>query len=128
MRNIPLLIEVMVHIHLYPELHDQSWYFVENDCGTASCFGGWACALSGYTPIPVEFDDCFGERVVTPDGPKTTGQAAQELLGLTLSEATTLFHVGNTAAMLELMVTDLIHGNELQWIGEYRNECVSQRA
>lgn len=126
MRNIPLLVEVMAHIRLYPELHNQTWFFSETDCGTASCFGGWALTLSGH--FPLQERECFGASVCTPEGHRRASwSAAQAVLGLTAAEAMVLFAPGNTRAMLDRMVEDLINGNDIARIWDYHDR-VPQRA
>ncbi|BCP41407.1 hypothetical protein MINTMi27_15000 [Mycobacterium intracellulare] len=50
MRNVALLEATMQHIKDHPELHEQSSVFLQSECGTAACFAGWACMLSGFQP------------------------------------------------------------------------------
>lgn len=111
--NVPLLDSVMKQITEFPELHDQGWFFTDTDCGTACCFAGWACVLAGYEP-DMAWGDNRGAGVNSPDGVKGAWEVAQELLGLTDDQALVLFGPCNTRGMLDAMVQDLIHSNQLQ--------------
>jgi hypothetical protein len=107
--NIPVLEAVMTQIKDHPELHDQGSWFAETDCGTAMCFAGWACHLSGMKQLRM---DCH--FVHTPWGEMTARRAAQRVLGLTEEQQAVLFSGGNSRAMLELMVKDLANSGDLQ--------------
>lgn len=117
MRNTALLEATMAQIREHPELHDQEQFFVETDCGTASCFGGWACALAGYDPQPGEFGR--SGSVLTSRGVRSAWDVAQQELGLTSREAHVLFGPANSRKILELMVEDLVNGGELQMWSYY---------
>lgn len=113
-RNVALLEKTMQHIIDNPEQHDQDSFW--NDCGTPSCFAGWAMHFSGLTRHDVTVwysrnpDSTFGAN---------TGCAA-ELLGLTDEEACAMFSISNTREMLQLMVKDLMNGDELRPWQEYQ--------
>lgn len=122
-RNVELLERTMLHILDHPEKHDQSIWVSE--CGTAGCLAGWACLLSGWT---VGFVDNILARekatVLSPhDGyAYSLPWVAAELLGLTGDEAAALFHPENTIAELQLMVKDLVNGDELRDREDYLSE------
>lgn len=102
----------MTQIKDHPELHRQERVFVETDCGTAGCFAGWACLLNGYMQLS-------GGHVMTPNGDVYGVEAAISALGITRNEAYTLFACGNSRSMLELMVKDLVNGEELRDLSHY---------
>jgi hypothetical protein len=120
-RNVELLERTMQFIKDHPEQHSQGWWFKKRDCGTAACFAGWAVTLKGYLPV-FHVGDCRAETVVLPGYRREfdTPELAQELLGLTLRERETLFEASNTSEMLELMVKDLVNGDELKETFDYR--------
>lgn len=115
MRNVPLLEEVMTHIKDHPETHNQSMYLSQNECGTAGCFAGWAWLLSGREYLEI---DSARDALRVFDG-------AQELLGLTDREAVALFSPVNSRSTLELMVKDLVNGDELRPEEYYHDDIVS---
>ena len=102
-RNVDLLQKVMQHIIDHPEQHEQMVFI--SDCGTAACFAGWAGLFSGMTAKQV-------------DSAYMWHQGAN-LLGLTKDEAHALFDSDNSRPMLELMVKDLVNGDELHSPGYY---------
>lgn len=104
-RNTELLQKTMQFIKDHPEQHDQTDYWTE--CGTPSCFAGWALHLSGHT--------CQQVR----SGLLSSGDYAALVLGLTTSERIELFCPGNTIFMLELMVKDLVNGDALRSWEDY---------
>lgn len=116
MRNIPLLESVMQQIIDHPELHFQRTYFADTDCGTAGCFAGWACMLAGLKPAK----DWFS--VLVDGRPDSTFAVARALLGIPAPEAKILFDIGNTRRMLQLMVKDLINGDQLRDNDFYKQE------
>lgn len=117
MRNAMLLEQVMQQIKDHPELHDQGPFFSQKECGTAACFGGWACLLSGYTPNRYG----YFATAITPSGDIVQPwEEAQCLLGLSSEEADTLFSPSNTRHALEMMVKDLVNGAELQPWEDYQ--------
>jgi hypothetical protein len=120
-RNVELLEETMQYIKDHPELHRQGWWFTKQSCGTAACFAGWAVTLKGYMPV-FDVGDWRAEVVALPGDRREfdTPYLAQQLLGLTLNERETLFEASNTSEMLELMVKDLVNGDELMGSHHYR--------
>lgn len=104
-RNIELLEKTMQYIKDHPHDHNQGEWW----CGTTGCFFGWAVHLSG---LELEKD----WTVITPGqwAGNFLPETAAELLGLTQDEAATLSNGGNTIAMLELMVKDLVNGDKLK--------------
>jgi hypothetical protein len=54
--NAELAYKVLDHIDAHPQQWRQGWWFTELDCGTAACFAGWACVLSGYKPHVADAD------------------------------------------------------------------------
>ena len=102
-RNTELLQQTMQHILDHPEQHNQGSWVKVNSCGTAACFAGWAGLLSGMTA-----DEIYCSASVF-------GDIGVKLLGLNNpSECVTLFAADNTIPMLELMVKDLVNGDELK--------------
>lgn len=109
-RNIELLEKTMQHIKDDPTTWDQSTYW--NECGTPGCFAGWACHLAGYNRAQA--------RMMGGDG--NTSAFAAKLLGLNDCESFHLFNATNTLPELELMVKDLVNGDELRDPVEYWRE------
>lgn len=111
MPNVPLMQDVIRHIATYPELHNQDWFFQPTDCGTAMCFAGWACYLSGMDRVSPDSPEDF--TVETPTGISGPWDAAQDVLGISTQEAYRLFSGINTRSMLEAMVKDFTNTGEL---------------
>lgn len=109
-RNTELLQQTMQFIKDHPEQHDQASYWT--NCGTPSCFAGWALHLNGVTQRQVYNHPFFN-----------TANYAATVLGLTASERINLFCPGNTVPMLELMVKDLVNGDALRSWEDYRREA-----
>jgi hypothetical protein len=114
--NKELLRETMDAILAHPEKHDQSNWATETDCGTAYCFAGWVCHLSG-----LQFDFAAGFERDTGDGiERTTGfldggfcveTEARDLLGLDYATGACLFEPDNTTADLKHFVDEIAeHG------------------
>jgi hypothetical protein len=120
-RNVELLEKTMQHILDHPEEHDQKYWFTQTECGTAACFAGWACLLSGYevdrTQTMGSGHDRF-EYVVSESG-NFAGHRARDILGLTETEASILFDSYNSREALQLMVKDLVNGDEMRQPDEY---------
>lgn len=117
MRNVELLEKTMQYILDHPEKHAQGLW--TNGCGTAACFAGWACYLAGFRNHEND-SDCisyYGE-------PYHVGDLAQRLLGLTFKERRCLFYGVNTRAELELIVKDLVNGDELRDHADYCKEAI----
>lgn len=109
-RNIELLQRTMQYIKDHPNQHDQYDYWTT--CGTPSCFAGWALHLNGITRQQVCDHPYF-----------MTGEYAASVLGLTCDEKLWLFSPVNTIPMLELMVKDLVNGDEMRDWAQYREEA-----
>lgn len=121
--NTTLLRQTMNQIRAFPELHDQNVFFKDTDCGTAACFAGWVCILSGYQPV-IDGSNfrCF---VSLPEGHWVPAwETAQELLGLTDEQACVLFSPLLGPSDLEAVVADLIVDGELSQHKDYHHECV----
>lgn len=106
--NAALAYAVLDHIDAHPERWRQSWWFTELDCGTAACFAGWACVLSGDRPR-VDDADQEGEfsTVIRPDGIlDDVEQRAEELLGIQ-DDSANLFYSGNTREDLGNLVAEI---------------------
>jgi hypothetical protein len=107
--NAELAYKVLDHIDAHPEQWDQGVFLRSGGCGTAGCFAGWACLLSGekQRPSQVDFDTMHladGTRV--PD-------RAQELLRASryVNEGTDdecdLFSEYNDRADLDRLVAEI---------------------
>lgn len=113
-RNTELLEQVMQHITDHPEKHSQEEWF----CGTAACFAGWACLMSGWKQVEVD-----SVRVTRPGVSSYADTVATAELGLEEHEANRLFDGANTRDMLRLMVKDLVNGDKMRTIGQYMDEA-----
>jgi hypothetical protein len=123
MINTPLLDAVMTHIKDHPELHNQSDWFTPTDCGTAMCFAGMACHLSGMRQT---LPGSRSPRVITPVGEiMSARKAAQTELGLSDRQQHILFSSSNTRPMLEQMVKDLSNSGDLHGDEDYYHDLVS---
>lgn len=112
MINVELMQEVMQQIKDHPEQHRQAWWFTLEgpDCGTAMCFAGWACVLSGWQPVFI--NSLSRAEKVRKDGElRETGRVAAELLGLEMrgDSYPYLFSTEHTIDDLERMVKELIN-------------------
>jgi len=107
-RNAALAWRVLDHIDANPDQWDQEvWISRSPGCGTAACFAGWACLLSGDQP---EFDTKFDSEadVVYANGDVALVQfRAQKLLGVTASEQDDLFALNNTREDLGNLVAEI---------------------
>ncbi len=106
--NRELLEKTMQHIVDHPDQHDQHRVF--NDCGTPACFMGWAMHFSGMTH----------SQWYTSG---SDARWAENNLGLTTDQFYALFDCSNTIPMLQLMVKDLVNGDELRPGEEYWQEA-----
>ena len=114
-RNTELLEKTMQHIMDNPEQHDQGAWV--NSCGTAACFAGWACLLTQGTK------QCLDNETFSYQGKtKHAADLAMDLLGLTHKEAAVLFSGNNSREGLQLMVKDLVNGDELRDRREYSRQ------
>lgn len=118
-RNVELLEKTMQHILDHPEQHDQGEWARTTDCGTAACFAGWAAILT-FGPSVLGYIGGFD--LPAPYNLSCMSESAGALLGLTEPEYDTLFEANNTRDMLQLMVKDLVNGDELQSVEHYRDE------
>lgn len=107
-RNVELLQQTMQYINDHPWQHDQNVFAIENECGTAACFAGWGAMLSGWTVRQIHASVMWA--------------VGARLFGLTQLEAERLFRYDNAIPVLELMVKDLVNGDELRSPREYRDE------
>jgi hypothetical protein len=121
--NVALLEQVMTRIEDHPEQHDQTVWV--NECGTAACFAGWACLLSGWQSA-ISWDESR-PIVMSPDTlvEKLVPDVAIELLGIGNGDAVTLFDAQNTRQMLRLMVKDLLNGEDLRDWEDYNAEAAA---
>jgi hypothetical protein len=121
--NVELLEQVMQYIEDRPAQHDQGIWL--DECGTAACFAGWACLLSGWQ-VGASWD--YGSPLVmSPDAlvEKVVPEVAIELLGIGTEDAGVLFNGCNSLPMLRLMVKDLLNGEDLRDWNDYNNEVES---
>lgn len=116
-RNVELLERVMQHIQDHPEQHNQREW-IENDCGTAACFAGWAVQFSDMQAVQTLTYGVFRDAA---GGLYSTGEAAERVLGLTFEEALALFDARNGRHELALMVKDLVNGDQLLDRAEYKS-------
>lgn len=121
MPNIERLEAVMQFILDHPELHDQAKY----TCGTAACFAGHATWMFGTQDgWRKQYTDSVslvgGELWVRPDDDSNsrklthTHQVAQQLLGLSSTEACNLFYARNTVDDLQRIVKEYANAQEAQ--------------
>lgn len=129
-RNVELLEKTMQYIKDHPEKHQQgTWVNFQADCGTAACFAGWTCLLEGMdlkklqSPAGTEYLLMPDDSRADEDGDVEIQQVAGDLLGLTGQETNTLFCGINSQPMLELMVKDLVNGDDLRDLYDYRAEA-----
>lgn len=106
MPNVELLQRTMQYIKDHPDQHRQGMFI--DYCGTSACFAGWAGLFSGMTADEIRKAQMY--------------QKGAELLGIGAFDATTLFDADNTRPMLELMVKDLVNGDELRPPYHYARE------
>lgn len=114
MVNATLMRRVIEKITEFPELHNQDHFFSQTDCGTAACFAGWTCILSGHLPIDKSLVESHGYAV-------SPWAVAQEELGITDDQAMLLFSPCSKRLMLEGMVEDLIETGELKEYDDYHD-------
>jgi hypothetical protein len=84
--------EVMSHILMHPESHNQESWGVKTDCGTVHCAAGWSAVLSGAKPIWSGRSVIFAQYCITPGGNlRKFFSYAQEMMGLDEDTAEKLF-------------------------------------
>lgn len=108
-RNVELLEKTITFIADHPEQHEQDVWISE--CGTTACFAGWALRLNGVASTEIarlsnSFDYLY-------EGLGIRAKAGRAL-GLTREETHTLFSGKNSFSALQLMVKDLVNGDQLQ--------------
>lgn len=120
-RNVELLERTMQFINDNPQRHYQGQYFVKRSCGTACCFAGWALLLGGMSEDDIVWSTTgHGKHIRRNTDTEDAWMAAKNLLGLEENEWQTLFHANNTGAQLQLMVKDLVNGDVIRPLNEYR--------
>lgn len=107
--NAELAYRVLDHIDAHPEQWRQGWWLTKADCGTAACFAGWACILSGDAPNLTHPDDWedeveFSYVVPAGDAPVHVEERATELLGISDRQSKTLFDGFNDRSYLGMYV------------------------
>jgi hypothetical protein len=111
-----LIERTMRHIQDEPESWNQIQWIGESICGTTACFAGRALMLSGSTAF--EVTRMTHEYDYAEDAVMVRSEAGRRL-GLTTDETRTLFQGCNSRRELELMVKDLLNGDELRHLGDY---------
>lgn len=102
--NAELAYRVLDHIDADPETWNQEWWFTVTECGTAACFAGWACTLSGDRP-DIGKRGLYFSTVFTAHGLYADVAArACDLLGITAEDADDLFDPRNTREDLDRLV------------------------
>lgn len=110
--NAELAYRTLDHIDAHPEDHDQDVWIQKVECGTAGCFAGWACLLSGDVADINSDDDFEAEYVRTEDGERIyIPRRAAEVLGINYDRANEyaheLFRPENTREDLGRLVADI---------------------
>lgn len=101
--NSDLLRRTIEHVEAHPDEWDQAhWAGDGADCGTTCCLAGWACRLSGLR-IDWDRQDGNGQAWWLTDG-RLISTTAQQLLGLTDTQAMELFYEGNDLDDLRRLV------------------------
>ena len=131
--NVELLEQTMQYINDHPEQHNQATWLT--DCGTASCFAGWACHLSGWNlfykvesvgtvNVAGEFTPVALSTAMARKDERTcnVADAASSELGITWDDRVVLFAAGNSRDVLNLMVKDLVNGENIRQRHEYQQE------
>lgn len=101
--NLELFLDVFAQIEKHPETWDQSLY-INVQCGTAYCFAGWACELSGR-PL---------NRYGFTEDERLADEVANELLGTDGWRAgpAPLYSGGNELADLYRIVASILNLDE----------------
>jgi len=107
--NKELLRRTMDAVPANPELHNQKLWATQTDCGTAYCFAGWACKLSGFE---ADFEFLEPNKAGVIDAARLVGgdqidYKASQLLGLDWWSAECLFAAENTTADLKELVDEI---------------------
>lgn len=106
--NHKLLDDVLFHIKQHPEEWYQPSYFERTDCGTAACFAGTACLMTGWEPFFESVNYRTTPFVKRGRGIYTAADAATLELGIDWATAGHLFSAFNSLERLEKLVA-LIH-------------------
>lgn len=118
--NTDLLRATLDQILAQPELHHQEYWAKQTDCGTAYCFAGWACVLSGLEAR--FFEGCRRTEFLT-DG-RTIDATAQEILGLDSLTVGDLFDPHNDVATLKDYVDQIAqHGRIVETLYTAEHSC-----
>lgn len=113
--NAELAWRVLDHIDAHPEQWDQESWATKNDCGTAACFAGWTCLLSGDKPVWSEWanvEDSTAYVTTAANQERTVSRRAAELLGIKRDdegddEGDDLFNAYNTRDDLGRLVAEI---------------------
>ena len=120
--NKDLLHRVMDEILAHPEQHAQGTWATRTACGTAYCFAGFACVLSGEQIDWTGFEQ--GDTVLWMENGDSIKDAAKHLLGLEGS-ALTLFNGGNSTADLKHFVDEICDTGKVTARDPWTDEQVS---
>lgn len=106
--NAALAYRVLDHIDAHPEQHNQGdWIARIDDCGTAGCFAGWTCLLSGDEPVWYRHNPRATDAIAVDGVVRSVGVRAQELLGIDSTERYNLFHEENDLNDLHRLVAQI---------------------
>jgi hypothetical protein len=114
--NVELLKKTLQHIKSKPELWGQGQWFrtlydnFGKDSGTAGCFAGWACLLSGYERAPKDGGGQSTLNVVKHGSldADNVRHVAVNQLGISYDQADRLFDPDNSLEDLESIVISII--------------------
>lgn len=104
MRNYELIKRVYDHVTTHPELHDQEIWGEQKACGTTACIAGHAVMLAGCTPKWRQTG--FGLQMSGVEGYDDAvfvGDVAQQLMGLSESEAERLFYYTDESEAIDTL-------------------------
>lgn len=102
--NDPLIEKVLKHIKAFPVAYNQNEIVFstpvteDTPCGAIGCFGGWAVLLTNPVSKRHKLANSLNDAVVLGE--------AQELLGLTTSEADYLFDAATGNAKKDLKIIE----------------------
>lgn len=148
--NFELLDSVLEYIKAHPTTwRQESWYKIVdrdtgamvnivkeeetveevNSCGASFCFAGHVAIREGFPNPPKSNDDSWTRLALDSDGysyHQDVSDFAETVLGLTWSQADTLFDGANTLQDLEEIVEGLhlnpkVHGSDLRDMVDRRN-------
>ena len=114
--NAELAYRVLDHIDAHPDQHDQHVWIERvmsggKDCGTAACLAGWACLLSGDTPVFGDESEIGTCEVSTGRTYESVPERAAELLGIPYEMRSgaghPLFHQENTREDLGRLIPEV---------------------